>query len=206
MSAVVKATHSISAPKASSPSATFAANPHPVAEATNPPAKTSVNGKTKRFPGKPLPLPSKKQSLWGALDISWDFSHCTTKETKVHNLFPNPNSPTVTHLPDPKLWSKAAAAALVEVLLGKRPAQQLQRWVASEIYSALERRVALNRRLEGEPPRSLPPKVLSSRVCVVSNTVVETTHSVSTTHKTVIVCIRLEVRRNQWIITAIEIL
>lgn len=157
------------------------------------------------FPSHTLPGPQKKQNLWKALDISWDFSnHFTTAPSPY--LFPNPAVSTVTYLPDPKLWSRAVAAALVEVLLGKRPASQLQRWVAPEIFTALERRVELNRRLEGDPPRSLPPKVLSSRICVVSASVVETTHSILTAVKTVAVCVRLEARRNQWVVTAVEML
>ncbi|EEH63823.1 hypothetical protein HMPREF0044_0842 [Gleimia coleocanis DSM 15436] len=148
----------------------------------------------------------ERASRWYNLDASWDYATLPTNLRSIHNLFPNPDSATVRHLPDPKLWSRSIAAALLEVMSGRRPVQQLERWLDDRIFEALTRRVELNQRLSGKPPKTSAAKVLSSRVCVVNDHVIETTHSVFITGTTHAVCVRLEARRNQWLVTAIEAL
>ena len=142
-------------------------------------------------PVRPAPV----HSPWLNLDVSWDYSR--PEETA---------SPWLqrVELPEPARWSGALALAVIESMLGCRRASALERWMVPNLYTALDRRVALARRLNG-PMRIRRPQLRSSRMCAISARTYETTHIVTDGANTRGVGIRLEARRSQWIATAIEI-
>lgn len=141
---------------------------------------------------------------WHQLDVSWDHA-CYRENYKIPQTYPNPEVSAVPHLPNPEKWSASAALALTQILIGQRPATQIERWVEPQLYSALERRVQLNQRIAGIPKAERIPKIATTRICVVNPRVVESVHTVCGDFGSYAVCVRLEARWSQWMITAIEI-
>lgn len=141
-----------------------------------------------------LSPPTGRTDHWRNIDVSWDYS--ATRE-HVHT---NPRS-----LPDPSVWGRAVALATIEVLSGMRNIFQLQRWVSPEIFDALRRRIALNKRINGDAKPTPSPIVQSSRTCMVTDSIAETTHVIAVGARSRGVCVRLEATRSQWMVTAIEI-
>ncbi|MDO5728151.1 MAG: Rv3235 family protein [Actinomycetaceae bacterium] len=141
-----------------------------------------------------LPTRHMHTNRWKQIDVSWDYS-----------TQPEPLCAAIDDLPDPAQWGRAVALATVEALRGSRSIFQLQRWLAPELFEALHRRIALNTRLDGKAKPTASPIARSSRACLVSDTVAETTHVISVSGRSRGVCVRLEACRKQWLVTAIEI-
>lgn len=141
-----------------------------------------------------IPAPRMQTNRWKQIDVSWDYS-ATGRQHQTN----------VADLPDPTQWGRAVALATVEALSGTRSIFQLQRWLTPELFEALHRRIALNIRLDGKAEPSVSPIARSSRTCLVSDTVAETTHVISVAGRSRGVCVRLEAYRTQWLVTAIEI-
>lgn len=138
--------------------------------------------------------PTRRTDYWRNIDVSWDYStspHCAHTATD--------------QLPDPSVWGRAIALATVEILSGMRNMFQLQRWVSPEIFGALRRRIALNERINGDAKPTPSPIAQSSRTCLVTDSIAETTHVIAVGARSRGVCVRLEATRSQWIVTAIEI-
>jgi hypothetical protein len=53
---------------------------------------------------------------------------------------PEISEKSLSQLPDPKAWSEKLAIGIAEVLIGDRPAFQLIRWLAFDVYCSVERR------------------------------------------------------------------
>lgn len=53
---------------------------------------------------------------------------------------PEISQKALSRLPDPKAWSEKLAIGIAEVLVGDRPAFQLIRWLAFDVYCSVERR------------------------------------------------------------------
>lgn len=71
-------------------------------------------------------------------------------------------------LPDPKIWSSQLAIGIAEVLIGDRPAFQLIRWLAFDVYCSVERRA-----IKPEPAgRRIRPLLRAVQVTHISNSVV----------------------------------
>lgn len=144
-----------------------------------------------------LPKPKPIGRHWTITQGSWDYSskQLQTETVSMQDALPDANS-----------WSRALALAVIETLTGKRYPSQLERFVNADLYDAIERRVALAKRLDGPAGRSPRVEVLSSRTCVVNEGVVETTHVINQGGTIKAIAIRLEARRRQWIATAVDIL
>ncbi len=142
-----------------------------------------------------LPPQSHPVTHWQTLDVSWDYSTARRHFEEAS---------TVT-MPDAAQWGRAVALATVEVLSGRRPAAQLERWLVTDLYAALVRRVELNERLSGRARGGVAPRVSSSRVCHVNDDVAETTHTITIDARLHAIGVRLERFRHRWIATAIEI-
>lgn len=162
-----------------------------------------------------MPRVKRPADRWKYLTISADFSPVEDKRPAVsaklmpHRVYAHygPQSdPANPPLPDAHGWSSALAVAIVEVLMGLRPSEQLQRWVAKDLQVLLERRCQLNTRLAGDPGRSYRPQLVSTRVCQLRKDLVETTHVVRHRGRTRAVALRMEGFRRQWLATAIEII
>ncbi|WP_297555231.1 Rv3235 family protein [uncultured Actinomyces sp.] len=144
-----------------------------------------------------LPKPAPVGRHWAIIDSSWDYSK-TQADIEVIGR--------AEQLPDARNWSRALALAIVETLSGQKYPSALERFVSPDLYEAIERKVALAARLDGPAGRSPRTKALSSRVCLVNESIAETTHVVVKGETTRAVAIRLEARRRQWVATALEIL
>ncbi|EPD30803.1 Rv3235 family protein [Gleimia europaea] len=144
-----------------------------------------------------LPKPAPVGRHWAIIDSSWDYSK-TQADIEVVGR--------AEQLPDARSWSRALALAIVETLSGQKYPSALERFVSPDLYEAIERKVALAARLDGPAGRSPRTKALSSRVCLVNESIAETTHVVVKGETTRAVAIRLEARRRQWVATALEIL
>lgn len=107
-----------------------------------------------------------------------------------------------TQLPDPMAWCGALVRTCVEVLLGARAPAQLARWLTADLYASLSKRAVV-----GQPPHGDARRVSIVKVH---------THPVDDAHYEASVvlhdgrrvraaAIRIEVHRNRWRATALEI-
>lgn len=113
--------------------------------------------------------------------------------------------------PLPRDISRADAFAahmtrqVIEVLLGHRPARQLQTWLAPGVYEALTRRASLGQKLCGAPTKAPLPRVIRADVCRPRSRAAEVSPVAHDGVRIRAVALRLEVRRNHWHVTALEI-
>lgn len=164
---------------------------------------------------RPLPRVNQESDRWRHLTVSGEFTVEEVAELPLaarrmprrvyahYGPYPDPANPP---LPDAHAWSAALAQAVVEVLMGLRPVGQLQRWVTRDFLALLERRCDLNERLAGKPQRTRHPQVLTTKVCMLADDLVETTHVVEHEGRVRAVALRMEGWRRQWLATAIEII
>jgi len=115
--------------------------------------------------------------------------------------------PTSTRdLPDPKSACSAMVQAVVEVLGGIRPASQLARWLAADVYNAISRRAALATRMRrGALPSSRAAIVRGVRVCLPADGIVEGSAVVIEQNRVRAVAVRLEGMDGRWRCTALQI-
>lgn len=104
---------------------------------------------------------------------------------------------------DPSLLARRLAGASVEVVLGRRPAAQLARWLTPGVLDALRSRAALTR--DAMPPLTRAPAVRGVRVCALHEHLVEATAVVDDGRRTRAVALRLETHRGAWRATALEL-
>lgn len=71
-------------------------------------------------------------------------------------------------LPDPELWSKQLAIALAEVLIGDRPAYQLIRFLAFDVYCSVEKQAVKH----GTDARRVRPLIRCVKISKLNETVV----------------------------------
>ena len=78
-------------------------------------------------------------------------------------------------LPEVTAWTRRYLVALLEVLSGHRPPQQLLRWSAPDVYAGLQRRAAVQARLRARTRRPAGPatRVQSLRASSPTDGVVE---------------------------------
>ncbi|MDO5721643.1 MAG: Rv3235 family protein [Actinomycetaceae bacterium] len=162
-----------------------------------------------------LPRSEQTSERWRLLPVSADFSgkHPSSEPVKelsavprkAYHFYGTPVDPGDPPLPDPLAWSGAIATASVEVLLGLRPYPQLSQWLAPQLRAVIERRLELNSRLIPDPGRQHRPRIVSSRACLITDDVAETTHVVRQGQGYRAVAVRLERFRRRWITTALEI-
>lgn len=104
---------------------------------------------------------------------------------------------------DPSLLARRLAGASVEVVLGRRPAAQLARWLTPGVLDALRTRAAVTR--GAVPPLTRAPAVRGVRVCALHEHLVEATAVVDDGLRTRAVALRLESHRGAWRATALEL-
>jgi Family of unknown function (DUF6459) len=76
-----------------------------------------------------------------------------------------------SELPDPRPWAGHIAQAIVEVMVGARPAPQLLRWTTSEVYAVVAHRAYVSTRRGAVTARRAT--VRSVRVCEPADGVAE---------------------------------
>ena len=115
-------------------------------------------------------------------------------------------SPDAPRLPSPAPWVARLAPAILEVVAGERPAAQLTRWVSGEIRETLARRGAAALRHpagKGRPPQCR--RVRSVRITEPAPGVIEASAVVLGGVRARAVALRLEVVRERWLVTALEL-
>ncbi|MFT4288674.1 Rv3235 family protein [Nocardioides sp.] len=107
-------------------------------------------------------------------------------------------------------WSCRFAQAAVEIVGGDRPASQLVRWTAPDVYDDLNRRAQLVARAGGHQPgqarvQPVRPKVVGVRTCFVAAGVVEAGLHVRYGQRSRALAARFERQSDdRWLCTALE--
>ncbi|MCI7304821.1 MAG: Rv3235 family protein [Trueperella sp.] len=106
----------------------------------------------------------------------------------------------------PDRFAARVVGQSIEVLMGHRPARQLQTWMHPDVYEALIRRAGLGQRVLGRAEKCMPPRIKRVRVCEPRKGVAEVSLVVFDGKRTRAAAARLEVRRGRWHVTALEII
>ena len=106
-------------------------------------------------------------------------------------------------------WVHRYVQATVEIVGGDRPASQLLRWTARQVYVDLHRRAVLVGRAGGHAPgvqrvQPVRPHVVSVHTSFVSPTVAEASARVRYGARSRALALRFEKRRDRWLCTAME--
>lgn len=137
--------------------------------------------------------------------LRWDRREdiCTQPEsTRPIRMTPAADLARNRTLPDPKVWSRNMSRVLFDVLAGRRDAATIRRWVEPHLFRRLQTRAAAN---NTRVPQTIPARVLSGRICRLSDTVVESSVVIQEQGRSRAVAMRLEAFRGRWKITALEI-
>nr|WP_253281019.1 Rv3235 family protein [Arcanobacterium phocae] len=102
-------------------------------------------------------------------------------------------------------FSARIVGQAIEVLHGHRPVRQLQSWLASGVYRALVCRAGLNQRLHGPAPQTSRPAIRRVHVNHPRRRIAEVSVVVHDGFRIRAVALRLEIHRDHWIVTALEI-
>lgn len=93
----------------------------------------------------------------------------------------------------------ALATALVEVLVGARAAQSVERWVEGSLYERIVEHTRVRSALaQGNPHADRPIGVSVARLCEVADSIVEISLVVRTTRRPRALALRMERRRSRW--------
>jgi hypothetical protein len=107
---------------------------------------------------------------------------------------------TYAPLPDPTVWATRLAQALVEVVAGVRPVEQLRRWTSDEVYVQIRRQRGTLR--VREPDRGTRPavrvRVRAVRVCLPAEGVAEASAVVEEGARTRALALRMEAVDGRW--------
>lgn len=101
-------------------------------------------------------------------------------------------------------FAHGVGLACVEVVLGRRPAGQLARWLAPGVLHAVQERAVLARRA-GLPTPPRRPQARRVRVCVLDAHTAEACLVVDDGARVRAVALRLEAHRGSWRVTTLEI-
>jgi hypothetical protein len=117
------------------------------------------------------------------------------------------STPLATGVPDPRAWGSKLVQAVSEVLAGDRPISQLVRFTDEAVFTELNRRVRLlglstTATGRGAKERSA---VRSVRVCKPAVHVAEVAAHVRHGERSCAIALRMEIRRNRWVCTALEL-
>lgn len=110
-------------------------------------------------------------------------------------------------LPDARLWGGRLAQAVSEVLAGDRPISQLVRFTDDQVFLELNRRVRLLGLNSTAGTRGAKEKstLRSVRVFMPNPAIAEVAAHVRHGDRSRAVALRLEIRRNRWVCTALEL-
>lgn len=118
-----------------------------------------------------------------------------------------PRCPTPEGLPDIRDWSARFVQAIAEVIGGDRPVSQLIRWTDEEVYLDVSRRVRILGVTSTAATRSRVnrPQVRSVHICQPRDGVAEVAVHIRHGARSRAVAARLEVVRERWLCTALEL-
>ncbi|MFK4087688.1 Rv3235 family protein [Kribbella sp. NPDC020789] len=110
-------------------------------------------------------------------------------------------------LPEAHAWGGRLAQAVSEVLAGDRPVAQLVRFTDEDVFVELNRRVRVLGLTTTANGRGTKDRcaLRSVRVCRPSAGVAEVAAHVRHGGRSRAIALRMEVRRNRWVCTALEV-
>lgn len=117
-----------------------------------------------------------------------------------------PLIPTKKPQPNARKFAAQITIQAIEILQGKRPLRQLQTWLNPQVYQALARRASLGMRIFGKAERCPLPRLRRVRACYPRPGVAEVCVIVHDGIKMRAAALRLEARRENWQVTALEII
>lgn len=117
--------------------------------------------------------------------------------------FFGPQHTSSQDLPDPRSWAAHMAQALVEVMAGARPAPQVIRWTAPEVYSTVARRAAMAARRGGGAGRRAVVRTV--RVCEPVDGVAEACAVVVDGTRVRAIAMRLTGVDRRWLVTELQV-
>jgi len=137
--------------------------------------------------------------------LAVDFAHASDGQ-----VF-GPQSTSRADLPDPAGWAARIGQALVEVMVGARPAPQVLRWTTPEVYAVVARRGALAARRAGTTsapgprPRRHRVQVRRVLVCEPADGVAEASVVVVDGDRVRALAMRLSGQDGRWRVEALQI-
>lgn len=108
--------------------------------------------------------------------------------------------------PNARKFAAQITIQAIEILQGKRPLRQLQTWLNPQVYQALARRASLGMRIFGKAERCPLPRLRRVRACYPRPGIAEVCVIVHDGIKMRAAALRLEARRKNWQVTALEII
>jgi hypothetical protein len=132
----------------------------------------------------------------------------TVRSAELEEFFA-PQRTSSTALPEPEPLLRNLTRGVLEVLAGVREIEQLARWLTEEAYRALLTRANLATRARsarGVPAARPVHAILSTRLCVPADGVVEAVVIVAGPARTRAVAIRLEGIDRRWRATSLALL
>ena len=105
-------------------------------------------------------------------------------------------------LPEPQVWVRHIAQALIEVMSGARPAPQVIRWTTPEIYAAVARRSAAAGRRSLAARRAIVRQV---RICEPVDGVIEACAVVVDNGRVRALAMRLTGVDRRWVVTELQV-
>lgn len=116
--------------------------------------------------------------------------------------------PQPTHardLPDPQLWAAHIAQAIVEVMHGVRPPNQVMRWTSPEVYAVVARRGSRAARRAGVRQPQRRTTVTRVRICEPALDVAEASVVLIDGVRVRALAARLVGRDGRWIVEALQV-
>ena len=110
-------------------------------------------------------------------------------------------------LPEARAWGGRLAQAVSEVLAGDRPVAQLVRFTDEDVFVELNRRVRMLGLTTTATGRGTKERcaLRSVRVCRPNAQVAEVAAHVRHGGRSRAIALRMEIRRNRWVCTALEV-
>ena len=107
-------------------------------------------------------------------------------------------------LPDPALWAPRFMQAVVDVLAGDRPSQQLLRWTSEDIYAQIRNKARREAQVGVRRRTGRRAAVRSTRVCEPADGIVEACATVRYLDRVRTVAFRLEGTDGRWRCTVLQ--
>jgi Family of unknown function (DUF6459) len=152
----------------------------------------------------PEPAPTTDGAL--ALRLESDPERQPTPKLRLVSREDNPSDPA-EELPDVQAWAVRLVQALAEVVAGDRPIGQLIRWTDGTVYAELNRRVRLLglTTTAGSRGSSDRAQIRSVHVSQPAPLVAEVAAHIRHGGRSRALALRLEVHRDRWICTAVQL-
>lgn len=186
------------------------ASPHPASAGLTAPAAPLPTRGGRGAPGlRVLPATPEERRAWDRIrfdgldvDALQDRPDEDDSPEDSRHIW-SPSEPA--ELPDAATWCGTLVRAAVEVLMGARPAAQLSRWMDADLWTALNRRALLGVRINGRLVRARAVTVRRVHPCAIDPHTWEASVVVHDGERVRAAAVRIEMYRNRWRATALQI-